>query len=31
VMEIMEEDERELEETEEEEAIVRGCRVCWSG
>jgi hypothetical protein len=28
VMEIMEEDEGELEETEEKEAIVRGCRVC---
>jgi hypothetical protein len=28
VMEIVEEDEGELEETEEEEAIVRGCRVC---
>jgi hypothetical protein len=31
VMEIMEEDEGELEEIEEEEAIVRGCRVCWCG
>jgi hypothetical protein len=28
-MEIMEEDEGELEEKEEEEAIVRGCGVCW--
>jgi hypothetical protein len=28
VMEMTKEDERELEETEEEEAIVRGCKVC---
>jgi hypothetical protein len=28
VMEMMEEDEGELEVTEEEEAIVRRCRVC---
>jgi hypothetical protein len=28
VMEIMEEEEGELEETEEKEAIVGGCRVC---
>jgi hypothetical protein len=28
-MKIMEEDEGELEETEEKEAIVGGCGVCW--
>jgi hypothetical protein len=30
-MEIMEEDEGELEEAQEEEAIIRGCRMCWCG
>jgi hypothetical protein len=31
VMEMMEEDEGELEETKEEEDIVRGCGVYWCG